>query len=88
MHTGGHVSTADNFKLNLCVDDDGLFSQPAQSSTGPSKLQQELQFGSAGKNEAYIKAARLGAVLEAVHLDDAGDTGKGGDLLDLMDSLT
>lgn len=84
----------DNFRLNLFVldDDEEVEGQQAASaSAGRTHKQQQhhLQFGSDGRNEAYIKAARLGDVLEQVQLEEhAGGVGSVGDeLLSLMDSL-
>jgi hypothetical protein len=88
-------AAGDNFKLNLFFDGDDFSDEPAgtsttSSSSKPAKQQQQhLEFGSGGRNEAYIKACRLGDVLEQVQLEDnpAGSKGVGEDLLDLMDSV-
>lgn len=91
-------AAGDNFKLNLFLDGDMLFDEPAELGTaskssnsrpGAAKQHNEMEFGSGGRNEAYIKAARLGDVLE-VQLEDAEDGGSraiGDELLDLMDSV-
>lgn len=82
---------ADNFKLNLFEDGDGLEvqQQPLQTSSSKPSTQkhQELQFGLDGRNDGYIKA--LGSVLEAVQLEDNDNGSKpvGEDLLELMDSV-
>lgn len=86
----------DNFKLNLFLDGDVLADEGGGASTSskPTKQQQqqqhELEFGSGGRNEAYIKACRLGDVLEQVQLEDNADDsrGIGDELLDLMDGVT
>jgi hypothetical protein len=80
---------ADNFKLNLCFDDEPdeeLAVQQPQAAEGSIKQQKQLEFGAEGKNEGYIKA--VGGVLEGLGLDDQ-QQGKsvGEDLLDLMDSV-
>jgi hypothetical protein len=93
-------AAGDNFKLNLFLDNDLLFDEPAEQGTaskssssrpGAAKQQHnEMEFGSGGRNEVYIKAARLGDVLEQVQLEDAEDKGSraiGDELLDLMDSV-
>lgn len=93
MHVA-QPAAGDNFKLNLFFDDDAASDEPPGTSTASSskpgkQQQQHLEFGSGGRNEAYIKACRLGDVLEQVKLEDntAGSKGVGDDLLDLMDSV-
>lgn len=85
-------AAGDNFKLNLFLDNeafDGDEPQPASSSKPSKQQHHELEFGADGCNETYIKASRLGDVLEQVQLEDneAGSKGIGDDLLDLMDSV-
>jgi hypothetical protein len=81
---------ADNFKLNLCFDDEAdeeaEAQQPQQAAGMGTKQQKQLEFGADGKNEGYIKA--VGGVLEGLGLDEQ-QQGKslGEDLLDLMDSV-
>lgn len=83
-------TAADNFKLNL-FDDEALIDveEPAQQHAGgmSRRKEQQLEFGSAGKNGGYIKA--VGDVLEQLGLDEQ-QAGKsiGEDLLDLMDSVS
>lgn len=80
---------ADNFKLNLCFDDEAdeeaAVQQPQETGIH-TKEQKQLEFGADGKNEGYIKA--VGGVLEGLGLDEQ-QHGKsvGEDLLDLMDSV-
>lgn len=80
---------ADNFKLNLCFDDEAdeeaAVQQPQETGIR-TKEQKQLEFGADGKNEGYIKA--VGGVLEGLGLDEQ-QHGKsvGEDLLDLMDSV-
>lgn len=91
-------AAGDNFKLNLFLDGDMLADEPREGGTSskqPAKqqqLHQEMEFGSSGRNDAYIKACRLGDVLEQVQLEDnaegAGNSrGVGDELLDLMDGV-
>lgn len=94
MHVA-QPAAGDNFKLNLLFDGDVFSDEPAgtssASSSKPGKQQQQqyLEFGSGGRNDAYIKVCRLGDVLEQVQLEDnpAGSKSVGEDLLDLMDSV-
>lgn len=85
-------AAGDNFKLNLFLDSDAFDDegQKPTSSSKPSKQQHhELEFGSGGRNDVYIKASRLSDVLQQVQLEDdeAGSKGIGDELLDLMDSV-
>jgi hypothetical protein len=88
-------SAGDNFKLNLFLDgfgddDDGQAGGVQQQKpAAASKTSKQLEFGSGGRNDDYIKASRLGDVLAQVQLqeDDKVAGNIGDELLDLMDGL-
>lgn len=89
-------SAGDNFKLNLLLDgfgDDGdegdSVQQQEPAAASQVSKQSALEFGSGGRNDAYIKASRLGDVLAQVQLqeDDNVAGSIGDELLDLMDGL-
>ena len=76
---------AADFKLNL-FDDEGVFGNAGSIGGAPvgggSSGGAVLQFGGAGKNEAYRKEAGLAGVMKDMNLKDGGEE----DLLDLMDN--